>query len=761
MTFNREDLLKVMEVFQAESNEHIQNLNAGFLKLEKDPTHAALIDEAFREAHSIKGAARMMGFATVENIAHKLETVLSMARRGELDLDSKTIEPLYHGLDAMTHLVQGLARGECEDKLHVSSAIESLTAIIEGKNPSQPCSPPSAPAGSNHPPEASGLESWERRQATVLDGRMVGRRQSDVLLHETIRVATQRLDALMNQVGELLTIRIKSGRRLAEVQAALEYVDEWSRHWQAQKRHIARLRKANGGREMQPFLNFLGENAEGLRAISESLGDLYRNLREDDLRLSLVVDQLEDSVKQTRMMPFSVITEAFPRMVRDLAKESGKEVEFVVDGAETELDRKVLELVKDPLIHMVRNAIDHGIELPAERSKAGKRRAGLVTVRAIQRGKAVAIEVEDDGSGLDTQLIRETAVHKGLFREQELSDMSEAQIWNFIFAPGFTTSRLITNVSGRGVGMDIARSNVEKLKGLIKLESERGVGTRFTMALPLTLATTQILLVETRGTTYALPTSIVETTTKVNPKDIFTVSGRAAMNHNGLAIALARLDDALGLPRPKETDIPASLPVVIVGSAEQRIAFTVDRLVGEEQVVVKSLGYYLRRVQNVAGATVLGDGRICLILDAADLIRSARSQRAPMSLQPKPQTKGRPARRVLVVDDSITTRTLEKSILESAGFRVTTASDGLDAFLKLRNSSFDVIISDVQMPNMDGFELAAKVRSDPQLKDTPVILVTSLESDEDRRKGIEVGANAYLTKSTFDQENLLETIRRL
>jgi two-component system chemotaxis sensor kinase CheA len=428
----------------------------------------------------------------------------------------------------------------------------------------------------------------------------------------------------------------------------------------------------------------------------------------------------------------------------------------------------VLEEIKDPLIHLLRNSVDHGIEPPDQRVAVGKPARGTITLSACQKGNSIVIEVSDDGAGIDVAKVKKSAVKAGLITAEEAHAMNDDEAMRLIFLPGLSTSETITDISGRGVGMDVVRKNVEALQGQVDVDSVLGWGTKVTLTLPLTLATTLELLVQVGGHTYGLPISAVERILRINVSDIASMEGKEAIAVGGEPISLVHLADVLELDSEKaqaqEVKADQKIPVVIVSSAKKRVAFVVDAVVGQQESVVKGLGKQLARVRNVAGATILGTGQVIMTLNPTDLVTSARAVegRASKLLQ-APPTKVEEQRKptILVVDDSLTTRTLEKNILETAGYEVKVANDGAEALSILQAGDCDLVVSDVLMPRMTGLELTEAIKGNPRTKDIPVVLVTSLESREDRERGVEVGADAYIVKSSFDQANLLQTIEQL
>ncbi|OGR95402.1 MAG: hypothetical protein A2V88_13615 [Elusimicrobia bacterium RBG_16_66_12] len=477
----------------------------------------------------------------------------------------------------------------------------------------------------------------------------------------------------------------------------------------------------------------------------------------DGARLETAVRALEERVRDVRLLPLSAVFALFPRMVRDLAKQQGKEAELEIAGGEIGVDKRILEEMKDPLMHLLRNAVDHGIEPPAERERLGKPRAGAVRLRAARDGGRVLLEVRDDGRGLDLEAIRRAALKRGLCDEAALAAMTPERLRSLIFLPGFSTSAVVTEVSGRGVGLDVVRVNVERLKGDIRMESEPRRGLAMRVRLPLSLATTRLLLAGVGGRLYGLPIEFVHAVRRVGEADLFTLEGRPAVELDGRPVIAPRLADLLALP-PGGPGGETACVVIQVG--DERLGLRVDEALDEEEVVAKPLGAPLTRVRNVSGLAVLSGGEICVVLNPDDLARTARGlAAAPVESKPARAAAARPA--VLLVEDSALVRAMEKRILEGAGYEVVAAGDGVEALGALARRPFAAVVSDIVMPNMDGLALTARIRREPRHKDLPVILVTTLGSDEDKRRGLEAGANAYMPKPSFDQRALLETLRRL
>jgi two-component system chemotaxis sensor kinase CheA len=518
---------------------------------------------------------------------------------------------------------------------------------------------------------------------------------------------------------------------------------------------------------------------EALEAKVRSLREIFE---QDQRSLRHMVDDHLEAMKQVLMLPVSTMVQIFPKMVRDLAREQGKEVSLDLRGTEIEIDKRILEELKDPLIHLVRNCVDHGIEKPEKRLSEGKSRGGTLTVTFNAKdSRQVEILISDDGGGIDLEKVRAAAEREGLLTAEAADKLDAQATLALIFQSGLTTSEIITDLSGRGLGLAIVREKAEKLGGSVTVETHPGTGTTFRLLVPLTLATFRGILVKAYQQVFVLPSAHVERALRMNLNEIKTIENHETIRLDGQILSLVKLGEILELTQHnneagggegfgrqrkdkkatvKEAAPTGHVPVLILVSAGERLAVQVDEVLAEEEVLVKGLGRQLRRVRNIVGVTVLGGGAVVPVLNVADLMNSALRPGTVFGT-PALEKASVHTNRVLVAEDSITARTLLKNILETGGYQVTTAVDGADAFTQLRSGEFDLLVSDVDMPRMSGFELTTKIREDKKLAELPVILVTALESRPDRERGIEVGANAYIIKSSFDQSNLLEVIERL
>ncbi len=765
-------LRQLMPIFKDELAEHLQAMNRILLELEKNPPIEkgdGLIEEIFREAHSLKGAAKGVGLNNIAEIAHKLESVFSAAKRHEIKFPPLIFDLLYCSLDTIENTMQQFLRGQeapsiggiiqaltvaargeplrWDRNTGVVSPVPDLEDVTEGHEWASPSEPEIADNSAN-----SSAPSSNATKSSSL---------KPIRFEETVRVTTTKLDALMNSMGELLVNHLRSDQRLRELRNIYQQIESWHVEWgKISTFYTQRLSRRAGGKEL-PLLRFMEKTQKHMKVLRQQTNVLIENLHDDTRKMTLATNELQDNIKKMRMFPANTIFEGFERMIRDLAREENKQVKFCVEGAETELDKKIIEEIKDPFMHLLRNCVDHGIELPEERVKRGKPPCGTISLIVSQRGGGITLEVADDGAGMDVDKIKKAAVKKRFVSVKEAGLLSDKEAMSLIFKPGFSTSLILTDISGRGVGLDVVRENVERLHGMISFESEAGKGSRFIITLPLTLSTSHVSLVRCGKGVYAVPINSIDRIIMLEYAKIFSLENKMAIEVDGHPISLVDLAQVLELSVPAKRMTPdLKFPAIILGAAEKRVAFLVDAVIGESTVVVKSLGEQLVRTRNISGATILSTGKVIMILNVSDLIKTVYNQNSIGRLQ-LAVPEEREGNTILVVDDSITTRVLEKNILESAGYEVMLASDGDEAWSMLQDIDCNLIVSDICMPRMSGFDLTEHVKCSGRFKDIPVILVTSLASREDKERGIEVGADAYIVKSSFDQASLLETVKRL
>ncbi|HEY9762239.1 MAG TPA: hybrid sensor histidine kinase/response regulator [Trichocoleus sp.] len=765
---------ELRELFKTTSEERLQAIDSGLLHLEQHPDDWATIEAILREAHSLKGDSNMLGQEDLGTLAHQIEHILGAVKRGEQPFTSEMCDRLSHSMTAIRKLVQQAVTGEpagINPFYVLAELMGGSSAQTSNANGSDPSGAPieaqeearlSLPGEQETPNESVAEVTVEESPSPKRSSHETTQTGYRI---ETVRVPTHNLDSLMTQAGELTVTKIRVAHRLSEIEAITNLWEDWNRDVFVNRFLFDEFHSNTGNaRQFQGFFSRAEAHVEQLGGLANRLRDA---LYEDITRLELISDELEEGIRTLRLLPLSTIFNLFPRMVRDLARQEGKAVNLVIEGGNTKADKRILEEMKDPLLHMLRNAIDHGIETPEERVRAGKPEEATLRLRGYQTGNTIVLEVSDDGRGLDTDTIKEMAMRKGLYRTEELDALSSEQIQALILTPGFSTRMMVTEVSGRGVGLDVLRTNVERLKGHIEIESQKGQGCTIRVRLGTTLATAHVLIVSVDGVAYALPVEFVDTARLVDPNDIFTVKNQPSLMHNGQPISVMPLAKLLEFPGTeatiKRTEENRHLSCIVLKVGSERLGVFVDALVDEQDVVLKPQSQLLQRIRNVSGATILGTGEVCMVLNPQDLIQSTRRGASTVTLSRAVMTE-KPVltkRSVLLVEDSIATRTQEKRILEAAGYEVVTAVDGLDGFNKLQTQHFDAVVSDVQMPHLDGLGLTARIRQHQEYTELPVILVTTLASDDDRKRGADAGANAYITKSSFNQDMLLDTLERL
>ncbi|WP_420264319.1 hybrid sensor histidine kinase/response regulator [Candidatus Magnetominusculus dajiuhuensis] len=780
---------ELREIFNAETQEHIQNIEEGLLRLEKGPEDMkGLMEGLFREAHSLKGSARQLGVNKMELLGHTLEDMLNAAKRGVRSLTPDMINGIYRCLDAIKELLQEATTGKASS-VNVSLIIAELKAS-KGDKATEPCpviqqaaqveGPPKCqlppPTRDDEiaaaPPTPAPIE--EISPATVQKAKEADKpddnpqeaeraapqeQEYPAMMQEgkkftidTIRVEAYRLDALMLHIGELLVMKNRINQRLNDIE---ETVHVWNT--KLSKELSAKVgMDTHEGHELDKHVGMFTGNLNNLK------GALY----EDDARLTFISKEIEERARSLMLLPLSNVFNPFKRMVRDLANQKSKEIDFVIDGGETKAEKRILEEMKDPLMHIIRNSIDHGIETPDERLIRGKSRTGTITVKAYKKASNILIEIIDDGRGLNIEKIKETAIKNKLASVETLSVMPLTELYNFIFMPGFTTSPIITDISGRGVGMDVVKTALARLKGTIAVDSLPTQGCKITINLPVTISTTRVFIVKAAGRTYALPIDFVKTTFMAPLADIYNVDGQKTMTYDNTPMSVVYVADILELKggngnnKADKKSLAEKLPCIVFTLDGDNFGVMVDTLVDEQEIVVKSYGGILKSVRNVIGSTILGTGEVCMVLNPQDILKTIKTKGFTSASLQKVEAQERPYA-VLVAEDSITTRTQMKRILEGAGYEVTVSVDGMDALRKLELAQFDAVVSDVQMPNMDGLTLTETIRKNKKYKELPVILVTTLSSEEDMKRGAEVGANAYMSKPAFDRQVFLDTLKRL
>jgi two-component system chemotaxis sensor kinase CheA len=767
MTTKEEEFNKrLLATFKTEAEEHLKNFTTDLLELEKLPApdrRLQIIETIYREAHSLKGAARAVNLTAPEKICQTIESVLAALKNQQIELSTNLCDTLHQAIDVLNKIIFGPA---AESQSVIAAQVpQIITQLLKAKRKAV------------YPPVKERVVGAQfttkpKRPKSILPPQPSKSFQPEVQSSETIRIAKSKIDLLLNQVEEMLILKLTAAQNVSKISDILSSFETWHKQLSrisAPIRDFSAMHDQNTTGMLDDKLkDQIGKICEfyewaktNLRALENKLLNLEHSALQDNYNISSRVDSLLDEVKKIVRVPLATLSDLFPKLVRDLAHDQGKQAQLEIKGQDIEVDRRILEEIRPALIHLIRNCIDHGIEKPAERIAKNKPAQGLITIKieSLENDK-FEFTISDDGSGVNLEELKSALLkHIGISAE-DIEALSEQELISYIFYSGVTTSSIITDISGRGLGLAIVQEKVQHLGGKITVDTQRNKGTTFKIILPLTLVTYRGLLVRIGEQLLVVPTANIARVVRLHKTAIKTVENRKTIRFNDKIIPLIQLNAILGLPNSKpKSEI---LQALVLGDENINFAFQVDDIINEQEILVKPFSGNLMRVRNIAGATVLGSGQVVPILNVTDLLKAviqisaAPAQKITAAEKPEALTHD-----ILVVEDSITSRMLLKNILENSGYNVKTAVDGIDAFTQLREEHFDLVVSDIDMPRMNGLVLTSKIREDKKLAELPVILVTALESREDRERGIEVGANAYIVKSSFDQSNLLEVIGRL
>jgi len=749
----------MLDLFQTEMETHVAVLNDGLLALENNPNAKDQLEALMRAAHSIKGGARIVGLEPAVKVAHAMEDCFVAAQRGDVSLGSDQIDILFRIVDILLQLSQSLSGGESDwvsgHKAEIDQLVDAISAIIDGDaipvSPVEPAvtvAPESEPLEDQHP---VGSDTGERLPQTerAIDSELPDVRDADK--DRAVRVTAAKIERLMGQAGEVVV----SARWLPKLSDGL---------MELKRNQIEMLGILDNLREVlvqsdgtTEAISLVSEAREKTKACSQSLAEKLNQFDAFNSNTANLSDRLYHEVISVRMRPFSDGVQGFPRLVRDLARDLGKQVKLDISGKSTEVDRDILEKLDAPLNHLIRNAIDHGIETPEERSAAGKPQTGTLRLEAVHRSGMLMITFSDDGRGIDLERIKARVLEKGLTTSEMLGDMSEPELMDFLFLPGFSTSENVSEISGRGVGLDVVHNMVHDVGGVVRAHSSPGKGLTFTMELPLTLSVVRTFLVEIYGEPYAFPLGRIDRCLELSRTEIQLVEDRQYFRFDEDNIALVDIRQILEMEKPAQQE--DWLYIVVVSDRLNHYGLAVDKFLGEYDLVVRPLDYRLGKVPDISSVAVMQDGSPVLIFDVEDLVRSIDNTLSGQRLRKlSGQTEiAAPTveKRILVVDDSFTVREMERKLLESKGYKVETAVDGVDGWNAVRDGRYDMVVTDVDMPRMNGIELLQHIKSHAQLKSLPVVIVSYKDKEEDRLRGLEAGANYYLTKSSFEDESLI------
>jgi two-component system chemotaxis sensor kinase CheA len=725
---------RLLAAFQVEHREHLEGIRAVLAAVEAGGSApAGAVDEAFRRAHSLKGAARLTGLHGAEVLAHRLETLFARVREGALELDRPVVRVISQGLDAIEDWAAAVS--EQRSPAAPGPALEAIDRVLGDQ-----------PEGSAVPAEARSPREPAAAVAAV----------------ETVRVRADNLDRLLRSTGQLLTESQRQGLVTRELDGLSRRLAGLEKEWEAVRGSAAaQLRAVAEAPGLGRVAHLLGQVQQEVRALSHQARAVRLLHQRSAWTLRLLGGELQQDVRRVRMVAAESVFQGFRRMVRDLAAGEGKEIDLHVSGLEIEADRAVLQAFKDPLMHMLCNAVSHGIELPEERRAEGKPPAGRIALRLEVEGNRLHVWVEDDGRGIDPAEVAAAAVERGLLSEAEVAATAPDELARLIFRPGFSTSHRVTGLAGRGMGLSVVHEAVARLQGEVRLEPRDGPGTVFVLLVPLSVSTQRLLLVACQGQTFAVPVHAIERLLRVRLAQIETVEGRPMLLLEGQPVPLLSLAALLELGEAAVHVTGDMLPVMILRGGPRRLAVAVDAFLAERDSLLQSLDAPAAHIPQLAGGILLEDGTVVLVLKPAELLVTLQPAGKLPPLRTAAPAPVKKAPRVLVVDDSLTTRTLERSILEAHGYEVRVAVDGVEALDRLRVEPVDLVITDVQMPRMDGFQLLEEIKKDRGLAHLPVIVVTSQERREDQERGLALGADAYIVKRKFDHQDLLDTIGQI
>lgn len=796
-----DEMQEILEDFLIEAFEMIEQLDQDLVELENRPEDLELLNRIFRVAHTIKGSGSFLNFSVLTHLTHHMEDVLNKARHGELTITPDIMDVVLESIDFMKKLLNAIRDTGTDANTGLDSDIANvvarLDAISKGESPqdipaSQESSTTQEAPQSQAPQEVSNNTQEEVDYSNMSPEevekeieRLLNQRQEEDKKKREEKRAKGELQDIQAPSEIEQTPNATPAAKAPESQKQPEVNATPAKQTEA-KPQIKPRQEENKTlatsveqtirvdvKRLDSLMNLIGELVLGKNRLIKIYNDVeeryegekfLEELNQVVASVSMVTTDIQLAVMKTRMLPIGRVFNKFPRMVRDLSRELGKNIELVISGEETELDKSIVEEIGDPLVHLIRNACDHGIESKEERIAAGKKEQGTVELKAYNEGNHIVVEITDDGKGMDPATLKAKAIEKGIIGEREADTMTDREAYSLIFKAGFSTAKVVTNVSGRGVGMDVVKTNIEKLNGIIDVDSTYGEGTTLKLKIPLTLAIIQSLLVGVQEEYYAIPLASVIETVRISQDEIYTVENKSVLRLRNEVLPLVRLADIFGVD--SVFDNSEQTYVVVIGLAENKIGVIVDFLIGQEEVVIKSLGSYLKGTEGIAGATIRGDGRVTLIVDIAAMMQMAKQVKVSVTKlaqeNEKKKEKNSPSDyNVLIVDDSMTDRAIMKKSLKPLGISVSEATNGMEALDIVKNGdkAFDAILIDIEMPKMDGYTLAGEIRKYAKFKNLPLIAVTSRTSKTDRMRGVESGMTEYITKP-YSPEYLMNVVKR-
>ncbi len=792
-----DDLQEIMEDFLIEAFEMNEQLDQDLVELEHNPEDLDLLNRIFRVAHTIKGSSSFLNLNILTHLTHNMEDVLNRARKGEIKITPDIMDVVLRSIDLMKTLLVTIRDTGSDTnngkENEIEEAVKQLQAIT-----SQNLEGAKETSGTKEAPQKEvkeeAKEEIKANKAPTAENPASDNPLADEPDLDYANMSAEEVEAeierLLNKRQEADKERRAQKKQEAKQEVAPTKEAPKTETPKAPKTETKAKAKADTEENKAPsigveqtvrvdvrrldhLMNLIGELVLGKNRLIRIYSDVeerydgekfLEELNQVVSSISAVTTDLQLAVMKTRMQPVGKVFNKFPRMVRDLSRELGKSIELIIEGEETELDKSIVEEIGDPLIHIIRNSCDHGIEPLEERRRLNKPETGKVQLSAYNEGNHIVIKISDDGKGLDPVMLKEKAIEKGVISERDAEGMSDREAFNLIFKPGFSTAKVVSNVSGRGVGMDVVKTNIEKLNGIIEIDSEVGVGTTQKLKIPLTLAIIQALLVGVQEEYYAIPLSSVLETVRISQDEIYTVDGKSVLRLRDEVLSLVRLSDIFKVDAILESN--SDVYVVIIGLADQKIGVIVDYLIGQEEVVIKSLGYYLKNTRGIAGATVRGDGKITLIVDVGAMMDMAKSIKVNittlMNESENTKSKNSPSDYiVLAIDDSSTDRAIIRKCLKPLGITLLEATNGLEGLEMLKNGDKipDAILVDIEMPKMDGYTFASEVRKYNKFKNLPLIAVTSRVTKTDRMRGVESGMTEYITKP-YSGEYLTTVVKR-